>query len=281
LGEDLPVNLFLSVLIVVGVTAAAIGLLLAIRARFAPEGGFFTDGDRAAGVFGVLATGFAVLLGFVVYLAFTSYDTARSGARGEATAVVQQLEIAQLLPQPASAKLSGLLVCYGRAVIGVEWPQLQSGRSPNFNPWGLPLLDAFKAVRPVTPAQQNGAYPKWLDLTSDREEARLDRIQAGSHVIPTPLWMLLFVTAVLVFVFAFFFADRAEGKLPQAVMIGTLAVMLVSSLLVVRFLDQPYASGVGGLKPVDMTRRLAQVDQAIRTLGVQVPIPCDAAGRPL
>jgi hypothetical protein len=30
------------------------------------------DVDRAAGVFGLLATGFAVLLGFVVFLAFTS-----------------------------------------------------------------------------------------------------------------------------------------------------------------------------------------------------------------
>jgi len=35
-----------------------------------PRRSYFEDGDRAAGVFGVLATGFAVLLGFVVFLAF-------------------------------------------------------------------------------------------------------------------------------------------------------------------------------------------------------------------
>jgi hypothetical protein len=60
-------------------TAVAIAALLLVR-RGAPEEGFFTDGDRASGVFGVLATGVAFLLGFVIFLAFESYDESRSGA---------------------------------------------------------------------------------------------------------------------------------------------------------------------------------------------------------
>src|SRR5213079_1557278 len=109
----------------VAVTALAIVAMLLVRRR-APEGSRFNDGDRAAGVFGVLATGFAVLLGFVVYLAFTSYDTARADARAEATDVIQQFETAQLLPRLASRELSGELICYGRSVVGLEWPQLQN-----------------------------------------------------------------------------------------------------------------------------------------------------------
>jgi hypothetical protein len=278
--DNRAVNLWLTALIVVAVTTLGVGLFLFLR-RFAPEGGFFSDGDRAAGVFGVLATGFSVLLGFLVYLSFLSYDTARNGARSEATDVIQQYEIAQLLPQPGSAKLSGLLVCYGRAVVGVEWPQLQAGHRPDFNPWGIPLFTEFKSVRPVTPAQQNGSYPKWLDLTSDREQARLDRVQAGSHIIPAPLWVLLFATAFLVLVFALLFVDSGERALAQGVIAGTVVAMLVTSLLVIRFLDEPYSKGTGGLKPTDMTRVLGQIDAASRQLGLRVPIPCDAAGRPL
>jgi hypothetical protein len=274
------VNLWLTALIVFGSIALAVGLFLLVR-RHSPEGGHFTDGDRAAGVFGVLATGFAVLLGFVVYLAFLSYDTARSGARQEATDVIQQFEVAQLLPQPGATRLSGLLVCYGRAVIGVEWPQLQAGHKPPFNPWGIPLFQAFEKVQPKTPAQQNGTYPKWLDLTSEREQARLDRVQAGSHIIPAPLWVILFVTALLVLAFSFLYADPSEGVLPQSVMAATIVAMLVTSLLVIRFLDHPYSKGTGGLKPTDMTRVLGQIDAATKVLGVHVPIPCDAAGRPL
>ena len=73
----------LAAVIVAVATAAAVTAILVVRRR-APDGGYFNDGDRAAGVFGVLATGFAVLLGFVVFLAFTSYDSARSGAEAEA-----------------------------------------------------------------------------------------------------------------------------------------------------------------------------------------------------
>ena len=79
-------NFALAVLIVVAADALAIGVLLLVRRR-APEGSFFTDGDRASGVFGVLATCFAIFAGFVIFLAFTSYDQSRSGAETEALTV--------------------------------------------------------------------------------------------------------------------------------------------------------------------------------------------------
>src|SRR6187397_1637537 len=97
----------------VTVTGVAIAAMLLVRRR-APDGSYFHDGDRAAGVFGVLATGFAVLLGFVVFLAFTSYDAARAGAETEARVVAQQIETAQLLPTAVSGPLTAELVCYAR-----------------------------------------------------------------------------------------------------------------------------------------------------------------------
>jgi hypothetical protein len=56
-------NIVWATLIIVVVTAIAVTAMLLVRRR-APDGSYFNDGDRAVGVFGVLATGFAVLLGF-------------------------------------------------------------------------------------------------------------------------------------------------------------------------------------------------------------------------
>jgi len=56
-------NVGLALLITALAVAIAVGLLLLVRRR-APDGGFFTSGDRASGIFGVLASGFAILLGF-------------------------------------------------------------------------------------------------------------------------------------------------------------------------------------------------------------------------
>jgi hypothetical protein len=272
-------NLPMTAAVVVAAVAASVGVFLFVRSH-SPEGGFFSDGDRAAGVFGVLATGFSVLLGFVVFLAFTTYDTARSGARSEAIDLIQQFETAQLLPRPAAAALSGELVCYGRAVAGIEWPLLRSGHKPAFNPWGLQLFRTLETVQPRTAAEQ-AAYTKWLDQTSEREQARLDRIQAGTGVVPGPLWLILFVAAALVFFYTFLFADSGEAPLPQAVIAGTIAAMIVTSLLVIRFLNSPYTPGTGGLRPTEMVRVLSFIDEGARALGLRFPIPCDAVGRSL
>ena len=87
-------NLVWSAVVILVTTALAVTAMLLVR-RSAPEGSRFKDGDRASGVFGVLATGFSVLLGFVVFLAFESYDQSRAGAEREALVLSQQVETAQ------------------------------------------------------------------------------------------------------------------------------------------------------------------------------------------
>ena len=64
-------NFLVAIAVVVVSTTAAVVAMLLVR-RHAPDGSYFHDGDRAAGVFGVLATGFSVLLGFIIFLAFQS-----------------------------------------------------------------------------------------------------------------------------------------------------------------------------------------------------------------
>ena len=266
--------------IVVAVTAAlAVTAMLLVRRR-APEGSRFTDGDRASGVFGVLATGFSVLLGFVVFLAFESYDQSRAGAETEALVLSQQVETAQFLGAPAAGELTGELVCYGRSVVHLEWPRAESGdQGDKVNPWGVELFRTFKTVEPETPSEE-AAYGKWIDQTSDREAARIDRIHGAVGVIPTPLWVVLLLISGVVFVFMLFFADRAEGAVTQAVLMGSVATVLASMLLLIVFLDSPFHKGVGGVRPVAMERTLRIVDEALQAVSANVELPCDARGTP-
>ena len=119
----------MALLVIAVATQIAVTALLLVRRR-APEGGYFEDGDRAAGVFGVLATGFSVLLGFIVFLAFASYDSSASGAETEALVLVQQFETAQFLPATQRDELSGQLVCYGRSIVHSEWNSMASNDRP-------------------------------------------------------------------------------------------------------------------------------------------------------
>jgi hypothetical protein len=272
-------NLLWAVLILAGVVAVAVGAMLFVR-RSAPEGSYFEDGDRASGVFGVLATGFAIFAGFVIFLAFTSYDQSRSGAESEALTVFQQFETAQFLPADVRPRLTGELVCYGRSVVREEWPRMQDGTVGNaINPWGVALFSSLKLAKPKT-SVEDAAFGKWLDQTSDREEARRDRVHGAAGIIPNSIWLVLFFTAGIVFAFMLFFADRAERATSQAMLIGSATAVVTATLLAIHALDNPYRQGVGSLRPVAMERSLALLDQARGVLNDSAALPCDEAGKP-
>jgi hypothetical protein len=270
-------NLVWAVIIVLAVAALAVTAMLLIR-RSAPEGSYFEDGDRASGIFGVLATGFAVLIGFVVFLSFESYDTSRSGAEAEARTVVQQFETAQFLPVAVRARLSGDLVCYARTVIHQEWPRMESGTlGDSRNPWTLTMLRDLRPADPRSASEQT-AYAKWFDQRTDRENGRADRIHGAEGVIPLPVWIVLLLASGIIFVYMLFFADSAERPIVQATMMGGVAVVITSTLLLLVFLDHPYKSGVGGLRPVAMERALTQIRQEKAFARQKIIIPCDSHG---
>ena len=272
-------SLFHAFAIVVGCVAVAVVAILLVR-RHAPDGSYFHDGDRASGVFGVLATGFAVLLGLVVVLAFTSFDESRSGAETEALLVSQQYETAQFLPPAQRDDLGGELVCYARNVVHQEWPRLDDGTEGNaVNPWAVQLFQTIRKVDPKTPSEQ-AAYSKWLDQTSDREAARNDRMHGAAGVIPPPLWVVLLFSAVVIFGYMLLFADSNEPWFVQATLVGSVTAVMVASLLLISVLDNPFSSHAGGLQPVAMKRTLVVLaqEQAVASDG---SVPCDTEGLPV
>ena len=270
-------NVFLALVVVTASAAVAIGAILLVR-RNAPDGSYFHDGDRAAGVCGVLATGFAVLLGLVVVLAFTSYDDSRAGAETEALTLAQQYEVANLLPPAAGRRLGSELVCYGRSVIHQEWPRMRNGTQTDAaNPWGVALFRTLRGIEPKTASQQ-AAYAKWLDQRLDRESARNARIHGAVGVIPGPLWLVLFVIAAMIVGFMLLFADSGEPAFVQATLIGTVVAVMVATLLVIGFLNNPYRPGLGSLQPTAMQRTLRILDEERRIVGDRTPPPCDERG---
>ena len=148
------------------------------------------------------------------------------------------------------------------------------------NPWGVELFRTLRTVEPETATEQS-AYDKWLEQTSAREEARIDRIHGAVGVIPTPLWLVLFFSAGLIFVFMLFFADSGERAVVQALLIGTVVAVITAMLLLLNFLDNPFherhrRSPAGGHGAIAGDHRSGADD-----LGQDEPPPCDGSGNPL
>jgi hypothetical protein len=273
----LAVNIFWGLTVVVVVTALTVAAMLFVRTR-APEGSYFSDGDRASGVFGVLATGFSVLLGFIIFLAFTSYDASRSGAEAEATIVAQQVQTAQFLPDGAAADLTGELICYARTVTGPEWDAVDAGTLANaINPWGAEMFRTISTLQPGTATEQS-AYDRWMSQTADREQARTDRVHGAEGIIPAPLWLVLFVISAVIFAYMLFFADRSEGVVTQGMLMGSVTVVITLLLLLLVFFNNPHGGGVGRLQPTAMERTLDLIDAQLDVVGLDITPPCDQRG---
>jgi hypothetical protein len=229
----------------------------------------------------VLAGGFAIFAGFIILLAFTSYDQSRTGGETEALTVLQQFETAQLLPPSVRDRLSGVLVCYGRSVVEQEWPQMEEGtRGDTINPWAVVLFRSVRLANPVKASEQS-AFDKWLDQTSDREEARSDRLHGAEGIIPSSIWLVLFLIAGVVFAYMLFFADSGEGVGAQAMLMGSATTVIVLTLLAMNALDNPYGGAVGRIEPVAMERTLRILDSARAVVNETAPPPCDARGAPV
>jgi amino acid transporter len=274
------VNIVWAVLIVGAATAIAVAAMLAVR-RGAPEGGYYSDSDRASGVFGVLATGFSVLLGFLIFLAFESYDASRSGAETEALTVAQQIQTAQRLTTgEVGADLSGQLVCYARWVIEDEWDRMESNSlGEDINPWGVAMFAALQGFEPGSAAEEAN-YSKWLDQSEAREIARQDRIHGAAGIIPVPLWIVLFFIAAIILVFLLGMADSAERAWVSALFMGSVVAVIAAMLLLLHFFDNPVQAGIGGLQPDAMERSVVLIDEQLTAAGIDVTIPCDETGSP-
>jgi hypothetical protein len=270
-------SLLWSIVILFAVNVATIAAMLLVRRR-APEGSYFADGDRASGVFGVLAGGFAIFAGFIIFLAFTSYDQSRSGGETEALIVAQQFETAELLPPAIHERMSGQLVCYARSVVHQEWPQMEEGEGGDtINPWAIALFRSLRVTNPTSAGEQ-AAYSKWLDQTSDREEARSDRLHGAEGIIPSSIWIVLFLIAGVVFVYMLFFADSGERAVSQAMLMGSATTVIVLTLMAINTLDNPYGAALGRIEPVAMERTQRILDNERAVVDETAPLPCDARG---
>ena len=117
-----------------------------------------------------------------------------------------------------------------------------------------------------------------MDQTAAREQARIARIHGAEGIIPAPLWLVLLVVAVVIFVYMLFFADSGEGAVTQGILMGSVTVVISLLLLLLVFFDHPHGEGVGRLQPTAMERTLSLMNTQLTAAGVDVSPQCDEHG---
>lgn len=131
----------------------------------------------------------------------------------------------------------GDLICYSRSVVSDEWPAMARGeRSDIVQNWVDTTVVDFAGINP-TSAKQEAASSQWFDQQAQRRDG------------------------------------RRESAVVQAVPIAFVTPMVTSAMLMVAFVDHPYADWAGSLQPNEMRVALALIDDGHDA-------PCDTNGDP-
>jgi hypothetical protein len=269
-------SIAVAVLVIAGVTAVATTIALLLRRR-APEGGWFgADMGPGTSIYFAVLTGFVIPVGFVVSILYQSYNRARVSAEQEAVAVARQAEAAAAFPNPFRETLQGQLLCYGRTVVHQEWPAMADGHSsPTVELWirrlvengpGLGEQDIFSS----------SAVDQWVAQSNVREEGRRERLLEANSPLPTPLWVLLGITAGVFLVYPVLFVRRRQPGLVTTAVVGGNAVVVTCVMLALVLLATPYGTGSGAIKPAGMEYTLARFAAELPDLRA----PCNEQGFP-
>ena len=145
------------------------------------------------------------------------------------------------------------------------------------NPWSVAMFRSLQEVR--RDQSEQSAYDKWLDQTSDREEARRDRLHGAAGVIPTSVWIVLLLAAAShLRLHAVLRRPRRERPLAgDARRLGDRGGRRDAARH--HRAGQPVPTAVGNLRPVAMERTLRLLDEARAVVGDVGAAPCDEEGQ--
>jgi hypothetical protein len=270
-------DLWLAALIILGAAALSAAGMLIVRRR-APAGTFFKDAIPAGAVYTVVGTAYMVIVAFVFFIAFESYGGAKADAEEEATATLAMFHAAEPFGAAARAELQGHTICYAREVISDGWPAMREGGGSSVVDARVSAMEEAAFQIAVDDDKQAVAFEHWFALNEERRQGRQGRIGEAEGLVPPVIWLILIIGAVVVIASVALFADREEAAVTQAAMIAAVAIIVVSGLVLVRFLDKPYEDKSGSIKPTAMERTLALMEREHREGGQAVVRCADVTG---
>jgi Protein of unknown function (DUF4239) len=210
--------------------------------------------DVVGFIIAVVGVIYAVLLAFVVIVAWETFDEAEAVVGQEASALRTIHRDSVGLPPETQAAMQDLVVRYATEVVDDSWPAMAEGRpgDPEAGDLFDEMAEVLSSTPVTTPAQQEfvGAVTEQMNELVSLRSQRLDFV--GGE-IPGILWTALIVGALVTIGFALLFGlERVSLHL---VMVGSLAALIGVLLFVVVGFNHPFAGDVA-VEPAPFERVL-------------------------
>jgi predicted negative regulator of RcsB-dependent stress response len=191
---------------------------------------------------GVLGTTYAVILGFMLYAVWTSYQEADINAETEANCLVSVFRVADGLPAAQRDKVHELARGYVKTVIEQEWPAMEKAELGLAGHQTIEKLwTAVLETKPATYAEQTSMNLALTEIDSMTEHRRVRQLQSQSK-LPGILWVVLIAGGIITTLSACMFGiDNFRLHCLQVV---SLTLLLSLILVAIADIDRPFQGAV-------------------------------------
>jgi hypothetical protein len=190
----------------------------------------------------IIGTTYAVILGFMLYTVWTSFDEAKLNADLEANALRNIYRLAEGLPNPQREELVRLSRAYADAVVDQDWPEMARSHIPEkshlINQAMWKTLTSVKLATPTEVVAEDHALTELSALT----EHRRTRLLQSAYQLPAIFWSVLLVGAFLTIGSASLFGSANARLHTLQVFCFTLLITLV--LLAIADVNLPFRGWV-------------------------------------
>jgi hypothetical protein len=190
----------------------------------------------------VLGTTYAVIVGFMLYAVWTTFQMAEINADNEANCLVNVYRLANGLPAAQRVEVHQLAREYADIVIAEEWPaMLKSQLGPTGHPTIEKLWAAAMQAKPVSFAEQTSMNLTLTEITSMTEHRRIRQLQSETK-LPAVLWMVLILGGCITILSSCLFGT--DNLKLHAVQVFSLALLLSMALVAIADIDRPFQGAV-------------------------------------
>lgn len=200
---------------------------------------------RANDLIGFMLSSFSViygvLLGLIAIAAFQSYSTTEDTVSREAASLATLYHMASNYPPPARQALQQELASYSRVTIDADWPLQKRGIAPTGGSRRMVVLYAtLLSFQPRNSAQVI-LHAAMLGELNHYVELRRQRLQSVGAGIPSVLWWVVFIGAVLNIMLIWLLDMEIHVHL---ILGGVLALFIGLVIFIIAAMDHPFRGTV-------------------------------------
>lgn len=228
-------------LIILGTVGSSLFFMVLLN-RFWPSEARRAHNELIGWHLSILATTYAVIIGFMLYAVWLDFGAAELNADAEANALVNVFRLAEGLPDQQRDELRAEARSYADAVVDSEWSAMANNeRLAETHEITEKMWRTLMSVKAAAPTELTAEDHALYELSAMTEHRRIRWLQSSSR-LPAILWCVLLVGGVVTVASTCMFGSTSLRVHGIQVFAFSLLISLV--LVAIADIDRPFQGTV-------------------------------------